>query len=156
MVALRQRPHVRPKCLLGAVLAVACACTEKNRSTDTLSSTLPDAKARAAFLCSYALCASPVQDAVFHVVYQDNSGGLISGPDDAEIHAVLKVAKDDVEQWARGCVEARVAARPEWLGPLVKGTRLSPTSAPDGYRCGAETRALHVKEGLIVRWIHAD
>ena len=81
--------HLTSQCLLGVVFAVAGGCTEKNRSTDTLSGTLPDAKARAAFLCSYALCASPVQDAVFHVVYQDNSGGLIAGPDDAEIHAVL-------------------------------------------------------------------
>jgi hypothetical protein len=135
------------------VLAVALlsACTEKSRSTDTKSTSLSTAKERAAFLCAYALCASPVKDAAFHVVFHDNSGGLLAGPDDSDIRAVVSVEKDDLEKWTRSCTPARVEARPEWLSEIAKGTTLLPKSAPDGYRCGAELRAIHVKDGLVVR-----
>ena len=133
-----------------AVLSLA-GCNERSRSTDTRSTTLKTAKERTGFLCAYALCASPVKDAAFHVVFHDNSGSLLSGPDDADIRAVLLVDKDDLEKWTRSCTPARVEARPDWLEEITKGTTLVPKSAPDGYRCGAEQRAIHVKDGLIVR-----
>lgn len=137
--------------LLVVLVTLGLACTEKNRTTDTRSTTLATAKQRAAFLCAYALCASNVKDAAFHVVFHDNSGSLLSGPDDADIRAVVLVDKDDLEKWTRSCTPTRVDARPEWLDEIAKGTTLLPKTAPDGYRCGVEHRAIHVKDGLIVR-----
>lgn len=142
--------------LLVAVAVSAIGCNEKNRSTDTRSATLASAKERGSFLCAYALCASPVKDAAFHVVFHDNSGGLLAGPDDADIRAVVSVDKDDLEKWTRGCSPARVEARPDWLGEVAKGTSLIPKTAPDGYRCGAELRAIHVKDGLVVRHVRTE
>lgn len=134
--------------------ALLCAgCEEKSRSTDTRSSSLATAKERASFLCAYALCASPVKDAAFHVVFHDNSRGFVPGPDDAKIEAVLSIDKDDLEKWTRGCSPARVEGRPPWFAEITKGTSFSITTAPDGYRCGAELRAIHVKDGLVVRSI---
>lgn len=138
---------------LAALLFCLSGCDEKSRSTDTRSTTLKTAKARSSFLCAYALCASPVKDAAFHVVFHDNSGGLLAGPDDSDIRAIVSVDKDDLEKWTRSCTPARVDARPEWLGEIASGTSLNPTSAPDGYRCGDELRAIHVKDGLVVRRI---
>lgn len=139
---------------LALIAALSClACEEKSRSTDTRSSALATAKERAAFLCAYALCASPVKDAAFHVVFHDNSRGFVPGPDDAEIRAVLSVEKDDLEKWTRGCSPARVEGRPPWFAEITKGTSLELTTAPDGYRCGSELRAIHVKDGIVVRSI---
>ncbi|MER2559368.1 MAG: hypothetical protein ABTQ32_01530 [Myxococcaceae bacterium] len=138
---------------LVALLCCVAGCDEKSRSTDTRSTTLKTAKARSGFLCAYALCASPVKDAAFHVVFHDNSGGLLAGPDDSDIRAIVSVDKDDLEKWTRSCTPARVDARPEWLSEIASGTGLNPTSAPDGYRCGDELRAIHVKDGLVVRRI---
>ncbi len=140
---------------LVAVLSLA-GCNEKSRSTDTRSTTLKTARERTGFLCAYALCASPVKDSAFHVVFHDNSGGLLAGPDDSDIRAIVSVDKDDLEKWTRSCVPARVEARPEWLNEIAKGTTLVPTSAPDGYRCGNELRAIHVKDGLVVRRISTE
>lgn len=137
-------------------LVAAAACQQKSRSTDTWSSSLGTAKERATFLCAYALCASPVKDAAFHVVFHDNSTGLLAGPDDADIKAVVAVDKDDLEKWTRGCSPMRVEARPAWLTEVAKGTAFLPTTAPDGYRCGNELRAIHVKDGLVVRQVRTE
>lgn len=142
---------------LSLVCALALtACSEKNRSTDTRSTSLGSAKERASFLCAYALCASPVKDAAFHVVFHDNAGSLLAGPDDADIRAVVVVAPDDLEKWTRSCTPARVEARPAWLKEIVTDARLLPKTAPDGYRCGNETRAIHVKDGLVVRHVRTQ
>lgn len=133
------------------LFVTALGCNEKNRSTDTSSRTLSTPQERSRFLCAYALCASPVKDAAFHVVFHDNSGGLLAGPDDADIRAVVLVEKDDLEKWSRGCTPARVEAKPAWLEEIAKGTALVPRSAPDGYRCGTELRGVHVRDGLVVR-----
>lgn len=134
------------------VIGLAClGCTEKSRSTDTRSTSFATAKERAAFLCAYALCASPVKDAAFHVVFHDNSRGFVPGPDDYDIEAVLAVEKDDLEKWTRGCTPASVDGRPPWFSEITAGTRFTLTTAPDGYRCGTEVRAIHVKDGVVVR-----
>lgn len=138
---------------LALVLVLACCSDKKSRTTDTHSTSLATAKERVAFLCSYTLCPSPVRDAAFHVVYQDNSGGLVSGADDAVIHAVAAISKADVDKWSRGCIETPVPARPDWLDAMIDGTTFSPTTAPHGLRCGDELRGVHVKDGLVVRSI---
>jgi hypothetical protein len=135
-----------------ALLGFLSAC-DKGRSTDTRSTQLASAKERTTFLCAYALCASAVSDARFHVVFHDNSRGLLAGPDDLDVRAVLRVAKDDLEKWSRGCQPAPVEARPSWFTELGLEPAFLPTSAPDGYRCGQELRAIHVKDGLVVRRI---
>lgn len=133
-------------------LLVLLAC-DKGRSTDTRSAQLSTAAERLRFLCGYAVCPAPALDARFHVVFHDNSRGLLAGPDDLELRAVMLVEPDALERWTRGCQPARVDARPAWLDELALEKRFVPTTAPDGYRCGAELRAVHVRDGLVVRRI---
>lgn len=134
-------------------LCLCLAACDKGRSTDTTSEQLATAAERVRFLCSYALCAAPPKDARFHVVFQDNSRGLLAGPSDLDLKAVLRVAPDDLEKWARGCQPAPVDARPAWFDELRLDKAFLPTTAPDGYRCGPERRSIHVKDGLVVWWI---
>jgi hypothetical protein len=132
------------------VLFLAC---DKGRSTDTRSAQLATAAERVRFLCAYAVCPAPAIDARFHLVFHDNSRGLLAGPDDLDLRAVMRVEQDVLERWTRGCQPARVEARPSWLDEVTTEARFVPTSAPDGYRCGAEMRAVHVRDGLVVRRI---
>ncbi len=128
------------------------ACDEKTRTTDTHSRTLKSARARADFLCGYVLCPTRPLDAAFHIVFQDNSHGLLPGPSDGETNAVVKVSPDDTELWARGCTAKASEARPEWAREVLKERpEWAPKSAPDTYDCGfGQTRVIHVKEGVVL------
>ncbi|ACY14123.1 hypothetical protein [Haliangium ochraceum] len=71
-------------------------------STDTDSRTLADTEARLAFLGRYLRMKSPVEDAAFLIHYQDNSGGMVPGPSDWDIRAVLQVGANTAawhENW---------------------------------------------------------
>jgi len=137
-----------PRVLVVALLLAGCA--EKSRTTDTRSTSLPTAKERVAFFCDYVLCPTRPDDAAFHLVYQDNSRGLVPGPDDATIHAVLKVPVADIAQWSKSCVPGGADARPPWLAEVLKGTGWVPKTAPDFVRCGNQLRVIHVKDGLVI------
>jgi len=75
---------------------------EHDRSTDTWSASLEDKTEKLAFLREYLAILSEVIDAEYHIVYHDNSGGMIPGPSDWDIRAVLKVAPEDVPLWTDG------------------------------------------------------
>lgn len=139
-----------------ALIVFLSACDEKTRSTDTRSKSIAKASARVAFLCDYLMCPSTPEDAAFHVVYRDNSHGLVPGSDDAVIHAVVKVKAEDVARWSMGCERTRVEARPPWLDDVLAGTGWAPKTLPDTLRCGREERVVHVKEGLIIRSLVAN
>ncbi len=133
------------------VLALVAACTEKSRTTDTWSRTLPTARARGAFLCSYQLCPTPPVDAAFRVLYQDNSTGLLPAPSDGSTFAVVKISPDDAERWARGCWPATLDVRPDWVPELLADRpEWTPKSVPDMYRCPfGQERVIYVKEGVV-------
>ena len=120
------------------------ACS--NRSFDTRSTTLPSAKERVAFLCEVVLCPSMPEDTAFHVRHEE---GLV-GAGSMTVHAVIKVPAADVARWSKGCSPGGAEARPPWLAELLKGTGWSPKTAPDTLRCGAQSRVIHVKEGLVI------
>ena len=137
---------------LALVVCLLAACTEKTRSTDTRSKMLGSAAARSAFLCAYALCPTVPKDAAFHVVFHDNSRGLISGPSDGETVALVKIDPGQAELWARGCEPRGLDARPDWAKPLLaERPEWAPKTPPDAYACGeGETRLIHVKDGLVL------
>lgn len=134
------------------LLLLAGCPAEKTRTTDTRSRTLPTAKERTAFLCGYLVCPTTPSDAAFHVMFQDNSGGMVPGPSDFTIRAMVKVTPDETELWVRGCTQAQLEARPAWVGDLLaERPGWAPKSAPDTYSCGlGRTRLVHVKEGVVL------
>ena len=133
-------------------MLLVAACSEKTRTTDTKSATLKTPSERSAFLCAYALCPSRPNDAAFHVVFHDNSRGLIGGPSDGETIALVKIEPDQAELWTRGCDQQVLEVRPQWALPLfAERPEWAAKSPPDTYECGAhETRLIHVKEGLVL------
>ena len=76
--------------------------SEASRTTDTWSSYFENKDEKLAFLSEYLVMHSEVLDAEYHVVYHDNSGGLIPGPSDWDIKVALKVAPERIPLWTDG------------------------------------------------------
>lgn len=108
--------------LLFAVVSVlrsaGSAGQEANKTTDTWSSEFASRDEKLAFLAEYLIMPSEVLDAEYHIVYYDNSTGLIPGPSDWDVRAALKVKPEDIPLWTDGLV----AVSPEeidlewWVG----------------------------------------
>jgi hypothetical protein len=105
------------------------------------SASLASAKDRVDHLCTVTLCPTQPQDAAWEVVSA------------TELRAVVKVSPDDTDRWSRGCIDRRFDARPPWLPKVLAERGWKATSIPDSVQCGAERRLLHVKDGLVVRWL---
>ena len=75
---------------------------EDDRTTDTWSSSFDNKDDKLDFLVKYLNLYSDVEDAEYHIVYHDNSGGLIPGPSDWDIRVALKVAAEDIPLWTEG------------------------------------------------------
>ena len=75
---------------------------EHDRTTDTWSTSFESIEEKLVFLGDYITIFSEVQDAEYHIIYHDNSGGLIPGPSDWDIRVALKVAQEDIPLWTNG------------------------------------------------------
>lgn len=79
---------------------------EENRTTDTRSDSFADQAEKLAFFESYVVCPTPVLDADYHILLHDNSTGLVPGPSDWRISAVIRVDPADIPAWTEDMVEA--------------------------------------------------
>lgn len=68
-------------------------------TTDTRSDSFHIKEEKLAFLKEYLIMPSEVIDAEYHIMFWDNSGGMVPGPSDWDIRAVLKVAEEDIPLW---------------------------------------------------------
>ena len=75
---------------------------EDDRTTDTWSYSFVEREEKLDFLSKYITIFSEIQGAEYHIVYHDNSGGLIPGPSDWDIRVALKVAPEDIAKWTDG------------------------------------------------------
>lgn len=129
-----------------------CTCARGDRSTDTWSKDLAGPAHRLAFLKDYAQGPTEPLDAEFHLVFHDNSQGLLAGPSDYAFDVALKVRPDDVSRWAEGCTPARLDPKPAWAAALLADKAgWAVATLPDTLRCGSEERLLFVKEAIIFR-----
>ena len=89
------------------VLFAGCATGSRNKTmtTDTYSSSFTDHDEKMDFLKKYVVLFSPVEDAEYHIQYQDNSTGLIPGPSDWDMRVILKIALTDIPLWLDGFEE---------------------------------------------------
>lgn len=138
--------------LVGLVLVLGCK--SGTRTTDTKSRKIASRDLRIASLKDYMGSPTALLDTEFHIVIHDNSGGMLSGPSDADFKAAVRVKPDHVAKWAESCTAARLDVRPEWVDPMLSGKDgWDVSSQPDTYRCGREERVIHVREGVIFRRI---
>ena len=75
---------------------------EPDLTTDTWSSTFDNKEDKLDFLEKYITLFSEVQDTEYHIIYHDNSGGMIPGPSDWDIRVALKIAPEDIMLWTDG------------------------------------------------------
>jgi len=75
---------------------------EIDRTTDTWSSSFDSIEERLVFLGEYLFMFSEVLDAEYHIVFYDNSGGMIPGPSDWDIRVALHIALEDIPLWTEG------------------------------------------------------
>jgi hypothetical protein len=126
--------------LVGAVFS-----SEPSLTTDTRSDSIPTAAARVEFIGRYLNLRAPVTDAVFHVVYHDNGGGLVPGPSDADIVAALRVMPGDRAKWL---VDATPASPSDATKPFSGYQRVS---LPVSWGAGGAGE-LYVRQGTWLVW----
>jgi hypothetical protein len=73
-----------------------------NRTTDTWSSSFDSFEEKIKFLSEYIVIPSEVKDAEYHIVYHDNSGGMVPGPSDWDIRVALKILPEYIPLWREG------------------------------------------------------
>lgn len=132
----------------------------RDLTTDTDSQALPDRAARLDLLARYVPARGPIADAEYDIVYHDHSGGMMPGPSDWDIRAVIELAGDPaawaadwtpcpapasggeppVPTWAR----ALLARRPAW-----QRLRSAPRCVQHPRHAGTTAR-LYVEDRLIV------
>lgn len=142
--------------LVVALTLVACGSAHPSRTTDTRSVELPTEAARLEFLSRYLVFPSPVQDAAFHVVYHDNSGGMVPGPSDGDIRAALKVRPADVPEWTAGLVRRDgddADHVPDWGEALLRDAGWRVRSRPAVYSSanGATLVAVFAPDGIVLK-----
>ena len=146
----------------GIVLAAAGAIIltlphpSPSLTTDTLSSTLSDDAAKVAFLGRYLKLASPVEAAEFHVIYHDNSGGMVPGPSEWDIQAVMKVAPADLPAWTSGMTPTEAADLSWGRSLLGPEPRWAVHSALRVYQRGRTIVAVFEPEGIVFKRAQAD
>src|SRR5690606_2471586 len=88
---------------------------------------------------------SAVLQTEFHIIYHDNSGGLVPGPSDWDIQAVMLV--EDTAPWKEGKTAIDTADF-SWAGPFLTD-ELRPSSQPAYYANQAVTIAVFEPEQII-------
>ncbi len=141
--------------ILFLILLSFAACESENRTTDTRSTKFSQEGEKIAFLKRYVKLFSPVSAAEYHIVYHDNSGGLLPGPSEWDIKIALVIAPSDVPKWIAGFREAgKDECDLSWVReipleghPWIRGGR------PRCYlRPGTETElVVYGKEGILFK-----
>jgi len=68
-------------------------------TTDTWSSEIKDPGEKIQFLETYVNCPAEVLDTEYHIIYQDNSTGLVPGPSYWKVAAAIKINPGDSAKW---------------------------------------------------------
>ncbi len=127
-------------------LAAACSGTPTaDLTTDTKSTALATEAEQIEFLSQYVTLKSAVTATEFHIIYHDNSGGLVPGPSDWYIQAVMQV--EDVAPWIEGKTQL-YSADFTWADALLT-EGLRPTSQPTYYTNQTTTIAVFEPEKIL-------
>lgn len=133
--------------LLALILLISScnSVASPSLSTDTRSSELGTEGEQIAFLGRYVVLKSAVSETAFHIVYHDNSGGLVGGPSDWDIRAVMRV--EDVGAWVDGKTRVETADF-SWVEGVVT-ERLRPSGEAVYYSNGTTVIAVFEEERIV-------
>ena len=127
------------------------SATERTRSTETRSADFRTDAEKLAFLDQYLVFHSAVEATEFFIVYRDNSTGLVPGPSDWDIRAVLKLDRADVPRWTGGMQQvAADSVDLSWGYALLSDEpRWQISSQPAVYRSPGAILAVFEPEGVV-------
>jgi hypothetical protein len=134
-----------------AIAAVMLSLTSCGRgaaadlTTDTKSADLATEAEQIEFLARYVTLKSAVSQTEFHIIYHDNSGGLVPGPSDWDIRTVMLV--EDTAPWIDGKTQID-SADFTWADSLLTD-ELRPSSPPIYYTNPTTTIAVFEPEQII-------
>ena len=137
--------------LIGALYLKESSSDGGRLTTDTRSSTFSDNRSKIAFLKKYLKMPSAIEEAEFHVVYQDNSGGLVPGPSDWDIQVVLRVKLENVPLWTNGMTRVDLADLSWGYSLLPSAEQWAVKSKPVIYEQGRTVVAVFEPEGTIFK-----
>jgi hypothetical protein len=138
---------------------------EASLTTDTRSAQLSSDDEKLQFLAKYLVFKSKVEAAEFHVWYKDNSGGVVSGPSEWDVKAILKVQPEDTVLWSAGMSPGEAvggAGQPDSKETLGWGYELLPKSArwqvrsmPKVFTSSSAVVAVFQAEGIVMKRVVA-
>lgn len=154
------------RCLLILIVVVCLlsSCAKQNMTssgsareswtTDTWSTKIEDHDEKIQFLQKYVQCPAEVVDTKFHIVYHDNSQGLVPGPSDWRVAAAIKINQSDVDAWiADFDIVAEEAVDMNWWTGLDIEDWISTDSAVYYKRSGSESYLVFYKEqNLLLKY----
>jgi hypothetical protein len=123
----------------------------RSMSTDTHSKQFATDTDKIRFLRRYLTFPTVVEAAEFHVVYQDNSQGMVPGPSYWDIQAVFKVAPQDLSVWTLNAKETSQKQDLAWGYRLAQQRGWKLLSAPKVYTAAGKIVAVFEKEGFIFK-----
>ncbi len=122
-----------------------------NRTTNTYSKQFTTDVDKIQFLKRYLVFPSDIEATEFHVIYYDNSGGIIPGPSDWKIKAVLKIAPQHLAAWTQNI---KATAKPQelaWGYSLAHQRGWVLHSQPKIYAATGKLIAVFEQEGIIFK-----
>lgn len=123
-----------------------------SRATDTRSASLRDDAAKLEFLKRYLKLPSDVQATEFDIRYHDNNKGLVPGPSDFDVRAVVKVSPDKVALWTADMGQPTSPFDVAWAYALLpKEDRWTITSAPTFYEHDRVQVVTFGPEGVVFK-----
>ena len=85
-----------------AIASLSNDTERESLTTDTQSADFATAEEKLDFLAPYLTPFGEILDAEHHIIFYDNSGGLVPGPSDWDIRAALKINPDELPLWLEG------------------------------------------------------
>jgi hypothetical protein len=138
------------------LLLVLLGC-QQSRTTDTHSSAMVSVSEKVAFLSRYAKMPSTPLDVEFHIVYQDNSGGMVAGPSEWDIKFAAIVKDEEMSKWTAGFQQFPDAESDfSWSKDILpQDTKWSLEGDPQYYRRSEDgvEMAVYPKKSLILKRI---
>jgi hypothetical protein len=123
-----------------------------SRSTDTASASLKDDATKIEFLKRYLKLPSEIQAAEFHVKLQENNKGMIPGPPDFDVRAVVKVPPDKIGLWTAEMGAPKAEFDVAWAYQLLpKEDRWKINSPPTFYERDRVQVVTFAPEGIVFK-----
>ena len=144
--------------LLISILYIGCGA--KDRSTDTRSKTFTTDEQKIDFLKKYVRLYSSVKATEFHIIFHDNSTGLVPGPSDWDIKVALLIESADIYKWLTEFTELTdEQCEITWVSEILpEEPRWNRASKPQFYKRSGKNVELTVyeKEGILLKRIQSQ